>query len=330
MMLRTKFIHEIFLKRIKIIKFSFEGIVWMNHSIRRLIAFFFIVVLTLGPVGCYDKKSCDQVCDLAIEFSNALIECDEDAILELSSEQYNFVNTRGYLSKLDFEKSFDSDKLEVVTYIHDSITFSVDMGSVDASAKDGSAEIDVEFTMVDYNHVCSDAENMKNLGLLMRMLKFEERERTILVTIQFTYENDEWKVSNLNDIYKSVYSFLSLDISFPNRIIDAVDSGNWYYADETDESVLYKNTTVIDMDLVLNPEIRNVDCSGVYYTVSFNDEVIYTSDTGTLVGIYGEEQEPDYNDDGYLKTGQYTISFYDENDHLLYSDTAIVICVQEE
>lgn len=180
-----------------------------------------------------------------------------------------------------------------------------------------------------YDRVCGDASNMKNIGLLMRTMKFEDSRKNFRVTMQFTLEDGEWKVSNLSDIYNAIFGFQDLNISFPNRVRNAAVGGECYYTESMidDEIPYYVNTSVIDMDLQLDPEISNVNCSGVYYTVTFQNEIVYTSDPGTLVGVYGENQEPDYTRDGYFKTGQYTIAFYVEDDYLLYEDTATVVWV---
>lgn len=305
----------------------------MNKISLRLVCILLLICMTIGFTGCfYDKTSCDQVCDIAAEFSQALLDCDRSKLLELSTDKYNAYSTRDWLRRLNFENEFEGDKLEVIEYIQSTMAVEISRGTVDASSKDGIGEIDTYFTMVDYESVCNDADNKSSIGLLMRMLRAEDKEKRIRITMTFSYEDGEWKVSNLWDIYKALYGFLNLDISFPNPVRNAVEGGQWFFtATPTEEGEManYVNTSVIDLDLELDPQVPNVDCSGVYYTVTYQGEVIYISDPGTLTGVYGEEQEPDYTRDDCLKTGQYTISFYDANDHLLYEDTAMVVWTGE-
>ncbi len=300
----------------------------MRKTFRYFFSILLLISMVLGFTGCYyDKAACDQVCAAAEEVSQALIDCDRNRLLELSTEDYDIISTHDWLPSLDLDRVLDEDKFEVVDYIRSTMTIDISPGTVDASLHDGTGEIDVYLTMVNYDNVYADETNVQNIRSLMRALRNEEDVKLIRITMTFVYEDGEWKVSNLWDVYCAVYGFLNVDVTFPHPVSEAVIGGQWQYlANPVDigETANYSVTSVIEMDLVLDPEVPKVDCSGVYYTVSFEDELVYTSDPGTLTGIYGPEQDPDYTRAGYLNSGSYSIAFYDENDELLCENTATV------
>lgn len=300
----------------------------MSRSLRSFVSIVLIIGLIPGVTGCfYDKESCDQVCAVAEELSEALINCDRNKMLELSTDENDAYNSREWMSALNYERSFDGDKLEVIEYIQSTMAFEVSRGTVDASSYDGTGEVDTYLTLVDYDSVCSNPDNMLNIDSLMSGLRNSDEVKRIRITMKFSYEDGEWKVSNLYDIFCSTYAFLNIDIALPNPVSSAVAGGIWFYPGGSTydgDTADYVDATAIEMNLVLDPTIPNVDCSGVYYTVSYEGELLYTSDQGVLAGFYGEAQEPDYTQDGYLEPGSYTISFYDVDNELLYEDTVDV------
>ena len=231
------------------------------------------------------------------------------------------------MTSLYYERSFEGDKLEVIEYIHSTMAFEVSRGTVDASAYDETGEVDTYLTLVDYDAVCADPDNMLNIDCLMSGLRSSDEVKRIRITMKFSYEDGEWKVSNLYDVFCSAYGFLNIDIALPNPVSSAVAGGIWFYnggSTYDGSTAEYIDATSIEMDLILDPTIPNVDSSGVYYTVSFEDELIYTSDSGVLTGVYNASQDPSFIQDGYLVSGSYTISFYDGDSGLLYEDTVEV------
>lgn len=295
----------------------------------RIVSIILVLLLLIGVTQLYDRNACSQVVDVATNFSQALIERDKKQLLSLSSGSFNASNTKSYFSRWNYKDTFGEDKAEVLEFIQSSLTFEVRRGTADASTRDKKGEIDVYFSMVDYDHVYSEPSNLLNGGMILRELRGEDQVKTFRVTLNLVLENDGWRVSNLVDAYNAVYSFLDIRVPTPHPVWRAVLGGEWYYATDSgeDTETYYENASVIDMDLVCDPDISDVDYSGVYYTVSIDDELVFTSENGLLEGFYGEEQEAEINDDGYLISGEYTIAFYDSDDSLLYEGTARVAVV---
>ena len=268
----------------------------------RIISIILVLLLLIGATQLYDRKACSQVVNVATEFSQALIERDKKQLLSLSSGSFNASNTKRYFSRWNYDDVFSADKVEVLEYIQSSLTFEVRSGTVDASTRDKKGEVDVYFSMVDYDHVYSDPSNLLNGGMILRELRGEDQVKTFRVTLDLVLEDGEWRVSNLVDAYNVVYSFLDIRVPTPHPVWRAVLGVEWYYATDSgeDTETYYENATVIDMDLVCDPDVSDVDYSRVYYTVSIDDELVFTSETGLLEGFYGEEQDAEVDDDGYL------------------------------
>lgn len=285
-----------------------------------------IILLVIGGslCGCYDKRSCDAILKNADKLSESLLEGDVDSLIELSDERHDRVSTHSYLSRLDYKDTLPEDKLSIVEYIHDSITYRVDRGSVDASEYEGTGSVDVYFSIVDYEAVLDEMEEERpDSTSLLCSLKQQDEYQEFRVTYSFVYEEGEWKLSNLNDIYSPVYEFLNADISFPRSVSGAVTGGYWCFTDPHTTDC-YQNTSEIDLDLQIDTSEGRVDTSGVYYVVSMDGQTLYTSEPGCIEGIYGVEQEARVNNYGYMISGEYLIAFFDENDEILYYDTATV------
>ena len=300
-----------------------------SNSFKSFCVFLVLIVLSASLCGCYDKKSCDEILRSADKLSKSLLDGDADTLIDMSDEKHDKVSTHSYLSKLDYQESFGEDKLRVVNYIHDSITYRIDRGSVDASEYEGSGSVDVYFSMIDYESVLNDPDNRQDYAVMMRTLRLQDERKEFRVTYSFVYEEGEWKLSNLGDVYSPVYAFLDVDVSIPRSIDGAVTGGYWCFC-EPHTNDLYENTTEIDLDLQIDTSEGQVDTSGVYYVVSKNGETLYTSDPGCTEGIYGIEQEARMNNHGYMVPGEYLIAFFNEDDELLYYDTAVVTVYKED
>ncbi len=100
---------------------------------------------------------------------------------------------------------------------------------------------------------------------------------------------------------------------------DVSCSTYWWF---TDGDHSYENQTEIDCDLTF----ENGSSYPVYYTVSIDGTVVYTSETDTYsrYGYYGPDEGAQMDANGYLIPGSYTITFYDATGTELASDTATV------
>jgi hypothetical protein len=292
-------------------------------SIRGISIALLLIVMITSLCGCYDKAACDCIIDNADLISRALIERDVDSLIGFSDSKHNKMSTSPFLSRLHYDNSLDADKLSFVETVRESISYRVDPGSADAATRDGTGVVDVYFSMVDYESVLESAEENIDNSILLRTLNVEDKRSEMRVSLSFVYEDGEWKLSNLNDVFNSVYSFLDVDIASSVNILDAVSGGYWCFCD-SDVPPQYVNTSEIDLDLQLETTRGKIDTSEVYYVVSLNGENIYVSPPGYTEGIYGIEQGAQVNRFGYMYSGEYLIAFFDGNDELIYFDTAVV------
>ena len=94
----------------------------------------------------------------------------------------------------------------------------------------------------------------------------------------------------------------------------------WF--DDYDNEGTYTDKDEIDVDLNLP---SGASSSDVYYTVEYNGRLVYTSDLGEREGYYGEDQGAELNEDGYLPSGTYVISFYYEDTFVLSQEITVVL-----
>ena len=97
-----------------------------------------------------------------------------------------------------------------------------------------------------------------------------------------------------------------------------------WYSETVDHGsyAIYNDTCLIDLDLT-----NHYGDPNVYYTVTYNGELVYTSPLGTYEGYYNSDGEGDWNTSGsYMDPGIYVIMFYDDATDTCYgSATAIVL-----
>ena len=107
-----------------------------------------------------------------------------------------------------------------------------------------------------------------------------------------------------------------------------IDGAVWYRTDDPNgytpmgEGAVYTATDSIEFDLSF--DTARYDYSAVYYSVTTGGDVVYTSPAGGFIGIYGEEQGAEFDFDGHIAQGDYTISFFGANGTLICSDTCTV------
>ena len=136
-----------------------------------------------------------------------------------------------------------------------------------------------------------------------------EETKEYIVTLEFEFDDEEWFISNPEDFKEDFYDKVSdNDIQFVNYE-ELVNCVAWY--NDSNEGIeLY--IVAIDEDFVFE----------FYYVVTYNTEVVYTSDSQTESGYYiGASFTPEMINADYLPAGSYTITFYALNDEQIASDS---------
>ena len=172
-------------------------------------------VMMVSLVAC--DKSGEIVTEVAEDYAAALADIDFDAIEEMSTE----VDEDAMLEL----ESTDSAVLEEAL---STITYEVDVESVEASAKEGEGSIDVEFTYVDLEALAEDEDLTVDEDTFVDAIADGETT-SVSVTLEFELDDEDWLVSNADDVIETVFDDLaSFEISFEPALAAMIDEIVWY------------------------------------------------------------------------------------------------------
>ena len=301
----------------------------MKRSSKKVVALVTASAMILSVAGCSKKsnKTEKAVVSAAEEFSEALIYNDPDEILDLCSADYDDMRDT-YKTSLDFS-NYGDDQGKAYDAILETIEYEVDDGSVEV--EDDEASVSVVFTMVDYEAVAEDDDNMEDINAFLDAI--DECEDTIEVETTFEFEKDEedfWLITNLDDVLTDVYCFVGDEAISFGSLADYVDHTYFWFA--SDGVSTYNNVNSINCQLYLTEEAYELSNEErqVYYIVLLDGTQVYKSElspsntdaywTTDLMSQSGLTA-PDNNK---LPEGQYTFQFYDAGDNLLAEDTCTV------
>ena len=288
----------------------------MKTNMKKAISLAVALSMAASLAGCADKAG-EEVLEAADTYAKAITDLDADKIVDLSSD-FKDDDAEALSQLLEYEMIVGDEK-PVIEAIADTLSYEIDEESVEASTKDGEGEVEVTFTYADYEAVMEDEANMTDADTLAAAIKAADETVEKSVKIEFELEDEEWLVTNYDDVLE-IYDFFMIMPEFPTNLSDAITGASWWLADDS-ATGYYENTDSIELDLSYD---YSADISEVYYTVEFGGEVIYTGSDDFGWAQYGYYQDAELTADGYLPEGEYTITFYDGNDNVLISDTATV------
>lgn len=269
-------------------------------GLRRRIASTIIVALMAASLsGCMNKPYKDAYYR-ADNFAKAVKDMDYSRITKYSSGLDNHDDAE--LKNLcDLHSASIFEDYDTVA---NSMTYEIDVDTLETN--NNKSTVNVIFSMLDWNE--DDLEDAKIVD--------------VVVTLNMKLTSGKWVVTNAEDIVSAVYEFSELT---NNRGIPGID-GTWWYCDQGTSvgaftNPTYTNYSMIDFDL----NTDSLDSTeNVYYTVAFNNEVVYTSRNGAVEGYYNSNYGAEISEYNHLRPGIYTITFYDGNS-LLISDSCTVI-----
>lgn len=295
----------------------------MSLNIRKTASTILVSAILLSSTGCANKPY-KQVYYAAEAFANAIVEMDADGIIELSSDDLSDRESEKITAMCNYDDMVIGDNLDFINSIRDTISYTIDAGSLTASGNKGSVK--VTFTVADWESVSDNDDNMESLSDANKALKNAD---VVSYTINIKFENDgkKWLVTNTSDVTDDVYDFT--DESF-FMLFDSseIGSAEWWFTDAgivnvfDDPSIVpvYTNTDMLDLDIHLS-DLTNYQST--YYKVFKDGQLVYTSGLGQQYGYYNFEHGATLNEYGYIDPGTYTISFY-HGDVCIFSGTCTV------
>lgn len=281
----------------------------MKKEFRKVLALLVISSIALSATACNSVKD-EEIIDAADGFASAIASCKYKKISKLTSDINEDYDAIMALSADDYS----DNQIAIISAIIDTIAYEVDEDSVEISKN--SYSCDITFTMADYESIFADDDLMTDLDTCLDAIADAESNE-ITVTAEFEKDEDNFIVTNFDD-FEVVYEFYNIDdIEFFEYGI--IDRAVWFFLSDED-GVIYFDTTSIDLEISF--EDGYVD-PGMYYEVSIDDNVIYTGN-GTDAWVHASDLGAEYNIDGYVAPGVYTITFYYSNGEFCYSDSCVV------
>ncbi|MFA5727265.1 MAG: hypothetical protein WC886_06465, partial [Saccharofermentanaceae bacterium] len=284
----------------------------MKKGIKRIIAVVLSASMLLSLTACFDKSK-EEVLDVADDVASAFADKDADAIADLTAEAED-EDITVLQEILDFEGFYDEETAAVLKAIGDSITYEIDEESAEATKKSEEGSVDVVFTMVDYESVLENEDNLVDVDTCVAAIEDCEDTIDVEVTFDFVLDGEDWLLSDFTEVSGNLYEFVTIEVSFTPALVEMVDYVTWWTADGDGT---YTNAYTIELDIIPTAEGASGDVTWeFYYEVYFNNSLVYTSESCTDYGSYIEAyygtsySGASVGADGYLSAGSYTITFY--------------------
>ena len=266
----------------------------------------------------------DEILDLSKSALKNIVERKISKLAKISTSAFDDVK-KDWSEELDFSAGsgrYTNEYATVFTAISDTIDYSIDEDSVESSTKYGEGRVRVEFTIADYEALFDDEEAMNDADSFVDALH-SCSDKDIELWLDFEMEGETWLLSNPEEILNTLYSFREKRIVFVPDLTRSSYGVQWFYTDDYYGNT-YTNTSAIDCELVF---YDNSDSSSVYYTVSYEGSLLYTSPAGSTDAYYtitdsGAPLDPER---GTLATGEYTVTFYDGSDSVLEVTSCTVV-----
>ncbi|MBE5894355.1 MAG: hypothetical protein E7285_01645 [Lachnospiraceae bacterium] len=279
-------------------------------------------VMMVSLVAC--DKSGEIVTEVAEDYAAALADIDFDAIEEMSTEV-------GEDAMLELE-STDSAVLEEAL---STITYEVDVESVEASAKEGEGSIDVEFTYVDLEALAEDEDLTVDEDTFVDAIADGETT-SVSVTLEFELDDEDWLVSNADDVIETVFDDLaSFEISFEPALAAMIDEIVWYDTINStfSDSYEFDNPYYIEADIRLNEEgVAAANDIMVEYIIFQNGSEVYSGTAtpveytdGTFIEMPFYAYDDPSSDGMYVSAGSYTAEVYDMDGNLVVTSPTCTI-----
>ena len=292
----------------------------MKSGTKRIIALAAAASMVLPLAGCLDNNK-PVIVENADSYASALIDMSAKSLRKASVDDDD-----DFFADLsdDFDEWTSGDDGEVFEAIKDKITYEVDEDSYQLGKKKDEASIDVVFSIVDWESLEDDEDIYEDIDTYLDGIEDCEDMEEVVVTFEFELDGDDWLIANFEEICDDFYGSFN-GASAPVDYSAMVDRTNWYYSTSEDNGVIiYNNTDKIDLDIYL---ANGFEGSEVYYTIKYNGNLVYTSETSSSSreGYFRTSfDEATVTDDGHLAPGEYTITFFAANGTQIAEGTCTV------
>lgn len=274
------------------------------------------MVASLASCSLFDKagEECQAVGDEFIETALSFDDVEDLADFVIEDDE-------------DFEDwdvpNLDADE-ECVSEILAASSFEADKKSIDCSTKDEEGTITYIVTMPDYDAIMD--EDPEDADEFIDMIEDCEDVIEVEVTLEFELEDEEWRVSNVEDALTDLYDDLfSSDVSFLPSFAQAIDYLDWYYGGD--------NSTCLELDIWKTDEGYEVDfsdCTFELYNQNGGNliysDYVYDGGSFTEAKVYADDvaSQLTLEEGNYFPADTYRIAYLDPNGGFICDDTVVV------
>ena len=286
---------------------------------KRLLSVVFTVLVVFAAASCteFDRG---PVLKRADYWGKAVASCDSDRVLDCLDD-YDKGSADKLRDMLDMS-DLDKDTKLIMRVIAGSIQYEVDGSTLVVAEDEASAEVDIKFTVYDYERILAD-QSIHDAETAVKTMRKSDIRIGYVIHCKMVDTGDKWKVSeeSLAELDK-LYAFMDYDPDLGysgQQLLGMVDKV------ELNTSNPGSNCDVnyIDYTVHFNQALRGAK---LYYTVSFDGVESFRSKekevSGKIFSFTYSSAEGAVMDGYFLAEGTFDLAVYSaEDDTLICSDT---------
>ena len=303
----------------------------MNKNFVKVISTVLSASMLLSMTSCslFDK-SAEEVTAAADSFCSELVKAKASKVFDLcydfdEDNEELYTNAFSNTASLDGVE-FDEDYTTVFSAIQSTFSYEIDEESVESSAKNKEGKIDATISLVDYESVMSNEDNLKDADTLAAAISDCEDTIDFDVTLEFVKDEDSWLVENYEDIFDDFFAYQDAEFDFSANFIDLIDYTDWYCDDGFD---YYENVSMIEFDIWILSEGTSEDWSVLSYDVYYEGTNVYSAPVDAYVSYI---ECPYYcsASEEYVAAGSYQIDVKDPDGNIIASGTCTVAYLEPQ
>ncbi|MCQ2533320.1 MAG: hypothetical protein MJ172_01960 [Clostridia bacterium] len=306
---------------------------------RKVLSVILASSMLINLTGCLDgnsdgnKKKDKEKDEVDVEeLEDNLLDVADDFCKAVSNAEYKKISKLMYDADDDAEEqladlySFDDEEFGLLYQtIADTIEYELDKKSAEVKESKGKGSIEVTFDLIDYDSL-NNENSFSNVDSYIAAINSATERISVDLEITFKLDDDEWYVTNAEDVVSGMTFYRNFKPSFTPSLIDCIDYVEWYGSVDN----VYDNVNWIELDIIPNLAGYEADWT-LKYEVYHDGILVYTSKyfTDTSLSYIGGCFDANCNssgvdDEGFLIEGEYTVVFYDINENEVARSTCKV------
>lgn len=286
------------------------------------------------PSEAVDLFAPDVVVNFADRFAIAVWTCDTDEFERICDSDYSDIRAE-MEDKLDFYRvnPGEDETAKVYQAIIDNLKYEIDEDSVFTDEDDGTASVDISFTLPDYEALYDDPY-IRNSDDFVQEASVTFGDPFVM-TIEMELVRGYWKITDYKEVFDRVYAFIGEEFDIEQPVLETDQNGvpeielssdhlewwNDYGADPSNPVFVNEERIAAELPLVED----GADVTGIYATFSSGGTVLATDPDTAFITFDVWDVPEDYrildtgSYDYYLAPGEYNITFYNVDGTVIFS-----------